>query len=252
MAVKTYKKTDSTRLSANFKVSELLCHGSGCCTSGKIDEKLVEILQNIRDHFGKPVYISSAYRCATWNKKVGGVSRSYHCRGQAADIKVDGIAPAEVAKYAESIGVLGIGLYETNSDGHFVHVDTRTKKSYWYGQKQEKRTTFGGKPAASAAYSEEVKAWQEAAISDGYKFPSGADGLWGAECVSVAQKAIVKKRIVFTNKNLTKLVQKAVGVTADGKCGKNTDTAIKAFQKKHGLKADGQVGLNTWKKILNI
>jgi hypothetical protein len=44
---------------------------------------------------------------------------------------------------------LGIGLYETNSDGYFVHIDTRTTKSFWYGQKQAKRTTFGGTAISS-------------------------------------------------------------------------------------------------------
>ena len=98
-----------------------------------------------------------------------------------------------------------------------------------------------------------VKEWQLAAIADGYKFPKyGADGAWGAECASVAQKAVVKKRITYTNKNLTRLVQRVVGVAVDGLCGKDTDAAIKAYQKKHGLTADGAVGLNTWKKILNI
>lgn len=144
MAVKTYKRDSKEKISENFKASEFKCTGSGCCTVTKIDASLVTILQKIRNHFGKPVHINSAYRCTKRNKQVGGSSGSYHLSGKAADIKVEGIAPAEVAKYAESIGVLGIGLYETNTDGHFVHVDTRTKKSYWYGQKQQKRTTFGG------------------------------------------------------------------------------------------------------------
>ena len=105
----------------------------------------------------------------------------------------------------------------------------------------------------SDAVTPTVKEWQLAAIADGYKFPKyGADGAWGAECVSVARSAVVKKRITYTNKNLTRLVQKAVGVTADGLCGANTDKAIRAYQKKHGLTADGAVGLNTWKEILNI
>ena len=98
-----------------------------------------------------------------------------------------------------------------------------------------------------------VKEWQLAAIADGYKFPKyGADGAWGAECASVAQKAVVKKRITYTNKNLTRLVQKVVGVTVDGLCGTQTAAAIKRYQAAHGLTADGAVGLNTWKKILNI
>lgn len=98
-----------------------------------------------------------------------------------------------------------------------------------------------------------VKAWQIAALADGYRFPKyGADGFWGAESESVAKKAIVKRRVFYTNKNLTKIVQKVVGVTADGLCGKDTDWAIRTYQEKHGLTADGCVGLNTWKTILRV
>ena len=144
MAIKTYKKGTVTQLSTNFKSTEFDCHGSGCCSSTQVDEDLVKYLQKIRDHFGKSVNISSGYRCATHNKNVGGATGSRHAKGQAADIYISGVKPAEIAKYAESIGILGIGLYETNADGHFVHVDTRTTKSFWYGQAQAKRTTFGG------------------------------------------------------------------------------------------------------------
>lgn len=108
------------------------------------------------------------------------------------------------------------------------------------------------KPAASAV-TITVKEWQKAAIADGYKFPKyGADGAWGSECESVAKKAIVKKRLAYTNKNLTKLVQKVVGVEADGLCGKGTAAAIKVWQKANGLIADGCVGVNSWKKMLGV
>lgn len=111
------------------------------------------------------------------------------------------------------------------------------------------------------AYDTEVKSYpkvtvlefQKAAIADGFKFPKyGADGKWGSECASVAQKAIVKKRLFYTNKNLTKLVQSVVGVTVDGLCGHATEKAIINYQKSIGLKADGEVGINTWKKILGV
>lgn len=106
---------------------------------------------------------------------------------------------------------------------------------------------------AIKVYKPSVKEWQLAAIADGYKFPKyGADGVWGAECEAVAKKAIVKKRVFYTNKNLTKIVQKAVGVTVDGLCGKDTDAAIRKYQQTNGLSVDGAVGLNTWKKILNV
>ena len=149
MAIKTYAKGSNTKLSANFNSSEFDCHGSGCCSSTLVDDKLVTYLQQIREHFGKPVNISSGYRCATHNKNIGGATNSRHSKGQAADIYITGVAPAEIAKYAESIGILGIGLYETNSDGFFVHVDTRETKSFWYGQNEASRTTFGGTTVAT-------------------------------------------------------------------------------------------------------
>lgn len=148
MAIKTYNETDKIQLSKNFNSYEFRCGlGSPCsCTTVLIDDKLVEYLQKIRDHFNQPITITSAYRCPSYNKKIGGATGSRHSKGQAADIVVKNIAPKEVAKYAESIGILGIGLYETNTDGHFTHIDTRTTKSFWYGQNEAYRSTFGGTP----------------------------------------------------------------------------------------------------------
>ena len=98
-----------------------------------------------------------------------------------------------------------------------------------------------------------VLEWQKAAIADGFKFPRyGADARWGNECVTVAEQAICKKRDTYKYKNLTKIVQRAVGVTADGLFGNDTKNAVIKFQKLVGLKADGCVGLNTWKKILGV
>ena len=98
-----------------------------------------------------------------------------------------------------------------------------------------------------------VLEWQRAAIADGFSFPKyGPDGSWGKECESVAKTAIVKKRLIYTNKNLTKIVQRVVGVDPDGKFGAGTKKAVIAYQKAHGLVADGVVGLNTWKEILEI
>ena len=95
--------------------------------------------------------------------------------------------------------------------------------------------------------------WQKAAIADGFKFPKyGADGKWGSECEAVAKQAVCKKRLTYKYKNLTKIVQKAVGVTADGKFGNGTKNAVINYQKKKGLVADGCVGLKTWKKILEV
>ena len=125
-----------------------------------------------------------------------------------------------------------------------------------YGRPKYDKEPVATKPAAKPAkpkVNAAVQAWQKAAIADGFKFPKyGADGDWGQECIDVAKKAICKKRLVYKYKNLTKIVQKAVGVTADGYFGNNTKKAVIAYQKKKGLTADGEVGLNTWKKILGV
>lgn len=118
------------------------------------------------------------------------------------------------------------------------------------------KPTVTAKPATNTV-DNEIKAWQEAAIKDGFTFSKyGADGQWGAECEKVASKAICKKHLVgYKNINLTKFVQIKVGLTGndvDGKFGKGTQTAVKAYQKKNGLNADGVIGLNTWRKMLGI
>lgn len=106
--------------------------------------------------------------------------------------------------------------------------------------------------------SDNVRDFQNAAIYDGFTFPKyGVDSEWGAECEAVASKAVVKYRVengkaVYKYRNLTKIVQRKVGVAVDGKCGKKTDAAIRAFQSKHGLTVDGCCGLNTWRKILGV
>jgi peptidoglycan hydrolase-like protein with peptidoglycan-binding domain len=113
-----------------------------------------------------------------------------------------------------------------------------------------------GRPAydkEEVKYSPTVLEWQKAALADGFKFPKyGADGEWGTECEGVAKKAICKKYLTYKYKNLTKIVQKVVGVTVDGKFGNDTKKAVIEYQKKKGLTADGCVGINTWKKILNV
>lgn len=99
----------------------------------------------------------------------------------------------------------------------------------------------------------DILEFQKAAIADGFNFPKyGANGKWGAECESVASRAVLKKRLIYTYRNLTKIVQRAVGVEADGKFGSDTRAAVIEFQKAHGLEPDGVVGINTWRVILGV
>lgn len=111
---------------SNFKVKEFACNDG--TDAILIDSELVEKLQIIREYFGKPVYINSAYRTKDYNKKVGGASNSQHLYGKAADIRIPGIAPNTIATFAKQIGFRGVGIYNWG-----CHVDTRINKSYWNG-----------------------------------------------------------------------------------------------------------------------
>ena len=123
------KATDGGKqLAKNFKVREFACKDGSDVIFISMD--LVELLQKIRDHFGKPVTIHSAYRTVTYNNKVDGAAQSQHLYGAAADIAVSGVSPKVVAEFAETLlpKTGGIGIYST-----FTHVDVRAARSRWKG-----------------------------------------------------------------------------------------------------------------------
>ena len=70
----------------NFKVSEFACKH---CGENKIDQKVLDICQTIRDELGVPVRVNSGYRCEKHNARVGGVKGSFHTKGLAADLSCE-------------------------------------------------------------------------------------------------------------------------------------------------------------------
>lgn len=60
------------------------------------------IFQPVRDHFGKPIAVTSGYRSADLNKAIGGSSASQHCKGEAIDMDADvfgGVTNREIFEY---------------------------------------------------------------------------------------------------------------------------------------------------------
>ena len=58
-----------------------------------------KVLQPVRDHYGKGVKVNSGFRHPEVNAKVGGSKTSDHCKGQAADIEIPGVANADLAEW---------------------------------------------------------------------------------------------------------------------------------------------------------
>lgn len=118
------------QLTKNFNEEEFACH---CCNNVIVDMKLVNALQELRDMLNKPIILNCGYRCLKHNIEVGSENTSQHVKGKAADIRVEGMTPRELAREAEKIKMFkygGIGIYERKN---FVHVDVRLIPSRWVG-----------------------------------------------------------------------------------------------------------------------
>jgi len=111
-------------LSVHFARFEFECQCG--CGFNTVDVKLIEFLELIRTHFNAPTTVNSGCRCPDYNKRIGGASESQHKIGRAADITIRGISPTQVADYAESINVPGVGRYPT-----FTHIDSRSSVARW-------------------------------------------------------------------------------------------------------------------------
>ena len=111
------------KVGQHFKVKEFACKDGSQVVF--IDSYLVSILDILRNHVGKPVIINSGYRTPTRNKAVGGAKYSYHMRGMAADIRINGMTAKEIAKELNKIVPYECGIIVYNT---WVHIDTRTKK----------------------------------------------------------------------------------------------------------------------------
>lgn len=115
------------KVSKHFVRSEFQCRCG--CGFDTVDIGLINLLEAVRNHFGKPVIITSACRCPEYNESVGGAHNSQHKLGRAADIVVADTKPDDVADFLDIFGAQGIGRYST-----FTHVDSRSERNArWNG-----------------------------------------------------------------------------------------------------------------------
>lgn len=81
------------------------------------------VLDPLSRIYGKPIVITSGYRCQKLNTLVGGVSNSWHTQGNAADIHVDSLAEAtKLFSNLQKIPSVDTVLFEHSGTGQWLHV----------------------------------------------------------------------------------------------------------------------------------
>jgi zinc D-Ala-D-Ala carboxypeptidase len=85
------------------------------------------VLDPIREAVGKPVYVTSGYRCRPLNKAVNGSTRSQHIRGEAADIYVKGMTPKQLFDFILSLDLEFDQIID--EFGEWVHITYTTKRT---------------------------------------------------------------------------------------------------------------------------
>lgn len=91
----------------------------------ELDPRLVELLAELSAAYGgKTIVLVSGHRVPGR----GTSARSYHVKGMAADVAIDGVSTRDLRETAIRLGARGAGLYPT-----FVHVDVRETAYRWVG-----------------------------------------------------------------------------------------------------------------------
>ena len=88
------------------------------------------VLDPLRRIYGKPIIITSGYRCPKLNTLVGGVSNSWHTQGNAADIHVASLTEAtKLFSNLQKIPSVDTVLFEHSGSGQWLHVQWNIAKT---------------------------------------------------------------------------------------------------------------------------
>lgn len=119
---------------SHFNTREFRCNH---CRELMIHYDLVLALERLRAEIGKPLIITSGYRCQAHNRAIGGVKSSGHTKGYAADIALPSgftmkLFRDTIWRTRKDTGIVRVGSYDGYQGKHnFCHVGIRRK---WIGR----------------------------------------------------------------------------------------------------------------------
>lgn len=132
---KKWRQSSDGRLSKNFTLAELTKSSTAAryginnvptdpTVLKNLENVAKYILQPVRDHFGRPVIVSSGYRSPILNRKINGSSTSEHMSGKAADFEIYGISNKKVATWIAhnlEFNQLILEFWDGTANGGWIH-----------------------------------------------------------------------------------------------------------------------------------
>ena len=121
----------------HFSRAELSCH----CPCGEMDmdSEFMDRLEELRVAFGKPMRITSAYRCPNYNAQASSTGFiGPHTTGLAADVAVSGQDAHDLLALVMQHGYTGVGISQRGTHNkRFIHIDDidigsgKTRPTVW-------------------------------------------------------------------------------------------------------------------------
>ena len=91
-----------------------------------MDKNFLNLLDQARDKFDKPININSGFRTPAHNESVGGTENSSHLKGLAADVAcIASQDRFDLINIFLDLGITRIGIAKT-----FIHIDVDPDKSH--------------------------------------------------------------------------------------------------------------------------
>ena len=147
------------KLSENFSLAELvksqtavrkgINNEPGTAEIENLIHLAKNILQPVREHFGKPVIISSGYRSPELCEAIGSSAKSQHAKGEAADFEIGGVDNKELATWISKnteFDQLILEFYDgVDPNSGWVHCSAskeKSRKQILKAEKIEGRTVY--------------------------------------------------------------------------------------------------------------
>ena len=121
--------TISEMLKSDTAIKQRLWNGAPKEAEENLRALVDEVLDPLREAYGRPIRVNSGYRCPRLNTLVGGAPNSQHMRGEAADITAG--SPEEnlkLGRWLEASGKFDQLIYEQcdrNGNPRWIHVSWR-------------------------------------------------------------------------------------------------------------------------------